>query len=101
MPLLGAILRPSSGSFAQTPWDDLVERTTLGVVALLCSNDARWLTGQRLEATDVAITYERSAERAAELVRKIQGTGRRALVIQADSADPASVKRSVDGQWKG
>lgn len=44
---------------------------------------------------DVAITYERSAERAAELVRKIQETGRRALAIQADSADPASVKRSV------
>ena len=45
---------------------------------------------------DVAITYERSAERAAEVVRGIEGKGRRGFAIQADSADPAAVKRSVD-----
>ncbi|MCP1558983.1 UNVERIFIED_ORG: 3-oxoacyl-[acyl-carrier protein] reductase [Methylobacterium sp. SuP10 SLI 274] len=45
---------------------------------------------------DVAITYERSAERAADVVRAIEGQGRRGLAIQADSADAAAVKRSVD-----
>ncbi|MGO6995468.1 SDR family NAD(P)-dependent oxidoreductase [Rhizobium leguminosarum] len=48
------------------------------------------------KGADVAITYERSADRAAEVVRAIEGKGRKALVIQADSADPAAVKRSVD-----
>lgn len=45
---------------------------------------------------DVAITYERSADRAAEIVRAIEEKGRRGLAIQADSADPAAVKRSVE-----
>ena len=48
------------------------------------------------KGADVAITYERSADRAAEIVRAIERKGRRALAIQADSADPAAVKRSVD-----
>ncbi|MFM0694712.1 3-oxoacyl-ACP reductase FabG [Paraburkholderia graminis] len=45
---------------------------------------------------DVVITYERSAERAAEVVDAVRRKGRRAYAIQADSADAASVKRSVD-----
>ncbi|WP_372070213.1 SDR family oxidoreductase (plasmid) [Tistrella mobilis] len=45
---------------------------------------------------DVAITYERSADRAAAVVGAIEAKGRRGLAIQADSADPAAVKRSVD-----
>jgi NAD(P)-dependent dehydrogenase (short-subunit alcohol dehydrogenase family) len=48
------------------------------------------------KGADVAVTYERSADRAAEVVRAIEGKGRKALAIQADSADPAAVKRSVD-----
>jgi NAD(P)-dependent dehydrogenase (short-subunit alcohol dehydrogenase family) len=48
------------------------------------------------KGADVAITYERSAERAAEVVRAIEGKGRRGFTIQADSADPAAVKRSVE-----
>ncbi|MGO7216451.1 SDR family NAD(P)-dependent oxidoreductase, partial [Rhizobium ruizarguesonis] len=32
----------------------------------------------------------------AEVVRAIEGKGRKAVAIQADSADPAAVKRSVD-----
>jgi 3-oxoacyl-[acyl-carrier protein] reductase len=48
------------------------------------------------KGADVAITYERSADRAAEVVRAIEEKGRKALAIQADSADPAAVKRSVD-----
>lgn len=48
------------------------------------------------KGADVAITYERSAERAAELVRAIEAKGRRGFAIQADSADAEAVKRSVD-----
>lgn len=48
------------------------------------------------KGADVALTYERSAERAAEVVRSIEAMGRRAIAIQADSADPAAVRRSVD-----
>ncbi|WP_331374291.1 SDR family NAD(P)-dependent oxidoreductase [Sinorhizobium chiapasense] len=48
------------------------------------------------KGADVAITYERSADRAAEVVRAIENKGRKSVAIQADSADPAAVKRSVD-----
>jgi 3-oxoacyl-[acyl-carrier protein] reductase len=48
------------------------------------------------KGADVAITYERSADRAAEVVREIQARGRKAIAIQANSADPAAVKKSVD-----
>jgi NAD(P)-dependent dehydrogenase (short-subunit alcohol dehydrogenase family) len=48
------------------------------------------------KGADVAITYERSADRAAEVVRAIEAQGRRGFAIQADSADPEAVKRSVD-----
>ncbi|WP_416063990.1 SDR family NAD(P)-dependent oxidoreductase [Rhizobium sp. ZK1] len=48
------------------------------------------------KGADVAITYERSANRAAEVVRAIEGKGRGGLAIQADSADPEAVKRSVE-----
>ena len=47
------------------------------------------------KGADVAITYERSADRAAAIVRAIEAKGRRAVAIQADSADSAAVKRSV------
>lgn len=48
------------------------------------------------KGADVAITYERSAERAAEVVRAIEAKGRKAIAIRADSADPVAIKRSVD-----
>jgi NAD(P)-dependent dehydrogenase (short-subunit alcohol dehydrogenase family) len=48
------------------------------------------------KGADVALTYERSADRAADVVRKIEAKGRRGFAIQADSADPAAIKRSVD-----
>ena len=48
------------------------------------------------KGADVAITYERSADRAAEVVRAIEEGGRRGVAIQADSADAAAVKRSVE-----
>jgi 3-oxoacyl-[acyl-carrier protein] reductase len=53
------------------------------------------------KGADVAITYERSVERAAEVVRSITAKGQRGLAIQADSADPAAVRRSVDEAVKG
>jgi len=48
------------------------------------------------KGADVAITYERSVDRAAEVVKAIEAKGRRGVAIQADSADPAAIKRSVD-----
>lgn len=48
------------------------------------------------EGADVAITYSRSAERAADIVQAIEAKGRKALAIQADAADPAAIRRSVD-----
>ncbi|MBU1329521.1 MAG: SDR family oxidoreductase [Gammaproteobacteria bacterium] len=48
------------------------------------------------KGADVAITYERSVERAAQIVQAIEAKGRKALAIQADSGDPAAIKRSVD-----
>ncbi|MFE1599474.1 3-oxoacyl-ACP reductase family protein [Methylobacterium sp. ID0610] len=48
------------------------------------------------KGADIAITYERSADRAAEVVRAIEAKGRRAVAIRADSADAAAVRRSVD-----
>src|ERR1700735_2901595 len=48
------------------------------------------------EGADVAITYEKSADRAAEVVRSIEAYGRRAVAIAADSANVAAVQASVE-----
>jgi len=48
------------------------------------------------EGADVAITYEKSAESAAKIVDAIKASGRKAVAIQADSADVAAVQASVD-----
>jgi NAD(P)-dependent dehydrogenase (short-subunit alcohol dehydrogenase family) len=48
------------------------------------------------DGADVAITYERSAERAHAVVSKIEALGRRGMAIKADSADPAAVRGAVD-----
>ena len=47
------------------------------------------------EGASVAITFERSAEKAAAVVRTIEGFGVTAFAIQADSADPSAVSASV------
>lgn len=44
---------------------------------------------------DVAFTYQRSADKAEAVVKSIEGIGRRAVAIQADSADPEAIDRSV------
>lgn len=48
------------------------------------------------KGADVAITYERSADRAAQLVETIAAKGGKSVAIQADSADPTAIQRSVD-----
>jgi 3-oxoacyl-[acyl-carrier protein] reductase len=45
---------------------------------------------------DVAFTYQRSVERAEATAASVRASGRRAVVIQADSADPTAITRSVD-----
>jgi 3-oxoacyl-[acyl-carrier protein] reductase len=44
---------------------------------------------------DVAFTFQRSAEKAEELADLIRSLGRRAIAIEADSADPAAITRAV------
>ncbi|QET04842.1 SDR family oxidoreductase [Cupriavidus pauculus] len=56
------------------------------------------------EGASVAIGYERSAGKAEALAEQIQAAGGRAVVIQMDAADPASVRRAVDraaAAWGG
>lgn len=48
------------------------------------------------EGADVAITYEKSAEAAGEVVDAIKVAGRRGVAIQADSADVSAVQASVE-----
>lgn len=45
------------------------------------------------EGADVAITYLHDAEGAAETREKVEAAGGRALVVQLDQRDPASVER--------
>lgn len=66
----------------------LVTGASRGIGAAIATYLAR-------EGADVAITYDRSAEKAAEVVREIRGMGRRAVAISADSADSEAVRRSV------
>lgn len=48
------------------------------------------------EGADVAFTYEKSTDAAAEVVKAIESLGRRATAIQADSADVSDVQASVE-----
>lgn len=48
------------------------------------------------EGAAVAIGYERSASQAEALVEQIKASGGRAVAVQMDAADPASVRRAVD-----
>jgi NAD(P)-dependent dehydrogenase (short-subunit alcohol dehydrogenase family) len=44
---------------------------------------------------DVAITYQHSSEKGVAVATSIEKMGRRAAAIQADSADPEAITRSV------
>ncbi|WP_131736326.1 SDR family oxidoreductase [Actinomadura roseirufa] len=48
------------------------------------------------DGADVAVTYVRAPERAAEVVRGIEAAGRRGAAIAADAADPSAVAAAVD-----
>ncbi|MEU9604825.1 SDR family oxidoreductase [Streptomyces sp. NPDC048057] len=48
------------------------------------------------QGADVAFTYQREAERAAEVVERIKGIGRRAVAVRADAADPEAVRDAVE-----
>lgn len=48
------------------------------------------------KGADVAITYERAADRAAQVIKTIESKGRKGIALQANSADPVAVRRSVD-----
>ncbi|TWC06041.1 NAD(P)-dependent dehydrogenase (short-subunit alcohol dehydrogenase family) [Bradyrhizobium macuxiense] len=52
------------------------------------------------EGADVAITYERSADRAEAVGAEIRKQGRRALALQADSADASAVRGAVNAAAK-
>jgi NAD(P)-dependent dehydrogenase (short-subunit alcohol dehydrogenase family) len=45
---------------------------------------------------DVAFTYRSSPDKALAVAKSIEGTGRRARAIQADSANPEAIARAVD-----
>src|SRR6195256_3100533 len=48
------------------------------------------------DGANVAITYTKGAEAAASVVKAIEGTGRKAIAIQADAADADAVKSAVE-----
>jgi 3-oxoacyl-[acyl-carrier protein] reductase len=48
------------------------------------------------EGADVAFTYQRDENSAADVASQIKTAGTRAVVIQADSADPRAVVEAVD-----
>ncbi|EMD28020.1 3-oxoacyl-ACP reductase family protein [Amycolatopsis azurea] len=48
------------------------------------------------DGADIALTYQNNAELAAGVVDKIKALGRRALAVQADSADAAALVSAVE-----
>ncbi|MEK7951283.1 SDR family NAD(P)-dependent oxidoreductase [Luteolibacter soli] len=48
------------------------------------------------EGASVAITYEKSAEKAGEVVKEIEAAGGKAVAFAANSADPQAVRGSID-----
>jgi 3-oxoacyl-[acyl-carrier protein] reductase len=48
------------------------------------------------DGADVAFTYRDSHDRASDVVERIEATGRRAVAVAADSADPTAVRAAVE-----
>ena len=44
---------------------------------------------------DIALTYVSRPDRASDLVATIEGNGRRAIAIRADSADPVAIRNAI------
>lgn len=49
-----------------------------------------------MDGADVAITYAKDANAAKAVVKAIEGSGRKALAVQADAADAAAVQAAVE-----
>ena len=52
-------------------------------------------------SADVAFTFQSAVDKADEVAKSIEQTGRRAVAIQADSADPGAIARSVSEAVSG
>ncbi|MCW6006189.1 3-oxoacyl-ACP reductase FabG [Micromonospora sp. CPCC 205371] len=48
------------------------------------------------DGADVALTFQQNRQRADDVVDRITASGRRAIAVQADSADPAAVAGAID-----
>lgn len=48
------------------------------------------------DGADVALTYERARDKAEAVAGEIRALGRKAVVLQADGADPAALTAAVD-----
>src|SRR3954454_273202 len=48
------------------------------------------------EGADVALTYQKNQHRADDIADQIKAVGRRAVAVQADSADPTALIAAVD-----
>lgn len=48
------------------------------------------------DGADVVISYERSADKAAAIVGRVEAAGGRGFAVQADAADPGAAARLVD-----
>ena len=53
------------------------------------------------EGADVALTYSASPDKARDVAREVEALGRRALVVEADSADPVAAAAAVDRAVEG
>lgn len=77
----------------------MVQNSLSGKVALVTggSRGIGAAIARRLahEGADIAFTYARSAEKAAAVAADIRAAGRRALVVPADSGDPAALPDAI------
>jgi 3-oxoacyl-[acyl-carrier protein] reductase len=48
------------------------------------------------DGANIAITYTKGANAASSVIKEIESTGRKAIAIQADAADPEAVKAAVE-----
>ncbi|GLQ11575.1 3-oxoacyl-ACP reductase [Devosia yakushimensis] len=78
----------------------MTELELSGLVALVTGGSrgigAATVLALARRGADIAFTFERNGEKAGEVERQVRALGRRALVMQVDSADPQAVIAAVD-----